>query len=147
MQPPIRKPGSEGERGAVLLEVVMALLLFVAAAAIISGGMNSSLNSVERMRLTTHAANLAVSVLSELQLGIRTLSNSGPDSFDPPFENWTWEIVSTPAEMDTEEPSPWTQVEVIIRRDDPPITFRLEQLIRPGPAVSGMGGAEQGATF
>ncbi len=130
------------ERGAVLLEVVLALILFVAAAAVITGGMHASLDSVDRMRLNTHAADLAISVISELQLGIRGLDLTGPEPFEPPYENWTWEIVITSDEVPVvgsglaiEEESPLTQVEVIIRHQDPPLTYRLSQLIRPG-AVS-----------
>ena len=49
---------------AVLLEVVLALVLFVAAAAVIASAINASLESVERQKLNLHAANLAVTVLS-----------------------------------------------------------------------------------
>jgi type II secretory pathway pseudopilin PulG len=139
--------GAKRVRGAVLLEVVLALLLFVAAAAVITGGIHASLTSVERMRLTTHAANLAVSVMSELQLGIRSTSLSGPESFDPPFENWTWELVAAPAELDMEETTPWTQVEVIIRHPDPALTFRVSQLIQPSPAAPAGGTASEEPLF
>jgi len=93
----------------VLLEVVLALLLFVGAAAVITGGMNASLTSVERMRLATHAANLAVSLISELQLGIRGIEMTGPEPFEAPYEDWTWELVATKAEYSLEEASPWTR--------------------------------------
>ena len=120
-------------RGAVLFEVVLALVLFAAAAAIISGGLNASLNSVERMRLNAHAGNLAVSVLSELQMGVRSLDMAGPESFEAPFEEWTWELAATaqPAEGDEEDPP--TLVEVIIRHEDPPVVYRLSQIIQPAP--------------
>ncbi len=86
-------------QGAVLLEVVLALGLFVAAAAVVSASLNASLESVDRLRLNLHAVNLAVSVLSELQLGTRAVeTGSGPQPFEPPFEQWGWEVFLTPLE-------------------------------------------------
>ena len=49
----------------MLLEVVLALVLFVGAATVLTSGLSSSLDSVERLRLNAHAADYAVSVLSE----------------------------------------------------------------------------------
>src|SRR5258708_5437317 len=79
------------EDGAVLLEVILALALFVAAAAILSSGLSSSLDAVERLRFNTHAADFAVTVLSELQLGTKTLSTMGPQAFNKPDDDWSWE--------------------------------------------------------
>lgn len=119
----------------MLMEVLLALLLFVGAAAVITGGLSASLTSVERLRLSTHAANLAITVLSELQLGLRTTDLAGPEPFEPPFEHWTWELVTTPASLDAEDDSPLTTIEVIIRHDEPPLTHRLCQLVRLGEPV------------
>src|SRR5258705_12328538 len=76
------------KRGAVLLEVVLALTLFAAAAAIIGAAIHSAINGVERQKLQTHATDLAISVLSEIQMGLRTVEAVGPESFDTPFERW-----------------------------------------------------------
>src|SRR5512141_793697 len=92
--------------GAVLLEVVLALVLFVGAAAVLTSGLSSSLDSLERLRLNTHAADLAVSVVSELQMGIKSLALSGPQPFPAPFEGWTWEALANALPNDTEETSP-----------------------------------------
>ncbi len=119
------------ERGTVLLEVVLALVLFAAAAAIISSGLNASLNSAERLRLNAHAANLAVSVVSELQMGIKTIGREGAQPFQAPFEGWTWEV-SSGATPDSESSSSGgiTKVEVIIRHNDPELVYRLSQSIQ-----------------
>ena|SRR2546428_4038715 len=129
------------QRGAVLLEVILALVLFVAAATVISAGINASLASVERMRLNTHAANLAVSVLSELQIGAKNLAVTGAQPFAPPFDGWTWEVLASPLDAQsagftasTRLPSAerslgLTKVEVIIRHDDPAMTYRLAQVL------------------
>jgi hypothetical protein len=116
--------------GAVLLEVVLALVLFVAAAAILSSGLSSSLDGIERLRLEAHAADLAVSVLSELQMGIRTLALSGPQPFETPREGWTWELVSTPVQAELEDTNAFKKIEVIIRHDEPALVYRLSQVLQ-----------------
>jgi type II secretory pathway pseudopilin PulG len=123
--------------GAVLLEVVLALVLFVGAAAILTSGLSSSLDSVERLRLNTHAADLAISVQSELQMGIKSLAASGPQPFEAPLESWTWEAVVTPVQTDTDEASPFKRVEVIIRHEDPPLVYRLSQILQIDSAQPG----------
>ena len=126
----LRPSRSRGCAGAVLLEVVLALVLFVAAATILTSGMSSSLDSLERLRLGTHAADLAVSVLSELQMGVKSLGLSGPQPFDPVLEGWTWELTSTPLQAESDQATPFKKIEVIIRHDDPALVYRLGQVLR-----------------
>jgi hypothetical protein len=124
------KEPPDPQGGAVLFEVVLALVLFAAAAAIIGGGFKAAIESLDRQRLQAHAADLAVSIMSELQMGLRSLADPGPQEFDEPFAEWTWEITSTTiGETDADAP---TQVEIIIRREEPPITLRLNGGIRVG---------------
>src|SRR5204863_6368831 len=87
----IPNPRKRACSAVVLLEVVLALVLFATAAAIIGAGLSTSIQSVERLRLNAHAANLAVSVLSELQMGTKGFGKRGPQQFEAPFEGWTWE--------------------------------------------------------
>jgi type II secretory pathway pseudopilin PulG len=131
---PARRRGRQN--GAVLLEVVLALVLFVAAAAILSSGLSSSLDSVDRLRLQAHAADMAVTIFSELQLGIKTLTLTGQQQFVPPIEGWTWEIVSTPADADSgsDDSIPFKNVEVIIRHESPALVYRLSQVLQIDPA-------------
>jgi type II secretory pathway pseudopilin PulG len=117
------------QAGAVLLEVVLALVLFVSAATVLTSGLSSSLDAVERLRLSTHAANLAVTVISELQLGTRTLAGNGPQPFETPFEQWTWEAVATPLQGEYDENKQFNTVEVIIRHAESPIVYRLSQVL------------------
>ena len=56
--------------GGVLLEVLMALALILGAASVITGGLQSAVDSVERMRNNLHGVNLAVSVISQIQMGV-----------------------------------------------------------------------------
>jgi type II secretory pathway pseudopilin PulG len=132
-----RARATANSQGAVLLEVILALVLFVAAATILTSGMSSSLESVERLRLNTHAADLAVSVLSELQLGIKTLEVGGAQPFETPYEAWTWEIIASPLQSTAEETSPFKRIEVVIRHDDPALVYRLSQVLRLDPNTPG----------
>lgn len=117
-------------RGSVLLEVILALALFVVAAAIVTSGMNASTDNLDRQRLNTHAANLGATVLAEIQLGIRSTSEAGEQPFAPPFELWTAELNVAPAETETGEASGLLRVEVIVRHKESTLVRRLAQVIR-----------------
>ena len=119
-------------RGSVLLEVVLAIVLFAAAAAIIGAGLKAAIDGAERLRLNTHAANLAVTVLSELQMGTRSLADAGPEAFGPPFEGWVWEIAAVPWGDEENRAAPMTSVEVIVRYEPMEFTHRLAQVIQVG---------------
>ena len=115
----------------VLLEVVLALVLIAGAAAVIGAGLSTSIDRVERLKLNAHAADLAVSVMSELQIGSKVISEDGPETFEAPFEAWTWEVqteVST--DQKVRDTGRTKKVEVIIRHEDPPVVHRLCQVIR-----------------
>lgn len=127
------RPHSQKKRrtyGAVLLEVILALVLFAAAAAIIGAGLHSAMSGVERQKLSAHAGNLAVSVLSEVQMGLRSAESAGPEPFDSPFDHWTWQVVLTPTETEEGEPGDLTLVEVIVRHDEPAQVQRLAQVLK-----------------
>ncbi len=135
-------------RGAILFEVILAVVLFAAAAVIISGGLNASMRSVDRLKLNAQAVNLGISVLSELQMGLSSPETAGPENFDPPFDEWTWEINSTPLQTESAEDTPANKVEIIIRHEEPPAVFRLAQILQPGdtapnatPGSTSAGGA------
>ena len=123
-------PDFRRRRGAVLVEVVLALALFVAAAAVISGGLSASMDSIERLRLNAHAADLAVSVLSEMQMGTLAMEGNAAQPFDPPFEDWTWEVQLAPVDDGAGEETRLTRVEAIIRHLQPPLVYRLTQVMR-----------------
>ena len=116
--------------GAVLLEVILALVLFAAAAVVIGAGMHSAIEGVTRQKLNLHAVNLAVSVLSEIQMGFRSVESLGPETFESPFDHWTWQLILTPTETDAAETSDLTRVEIIVRHDDPAVVHRLTQILK-----------------
>lgn len=146
---PMDRKISRGERGVVLMEVVVALVLFVAAAAILGTALSSSLDSVDRQRRELHASNLALSLLAELQLGARNTEGGGNIIFEPPFEQWTGEVVTKPVSTEGGEASSLTQVEVVIRHKQSATVARMAQVLdlsRPGrPALEGAAASQSGA--
>jgi hypothetical protein len=114
--------------GSVLLEVVLALALFVGAATIISAGINASFGSVDRLRLQSHALNLAVTVISEMQMQMRPIAPTGPEPFAPPFQEWTYKIEVAQSEGAIYSSESLRPVEVIIRHDHENVVQRLTQL-------------------
>lgn len=117
--------------GAALLEVLLALALFVAAAAVMTVALNASMASLGRQRLAMEAADLASSVLAEVQLGIRPLAAESKRPMDPPYQDWTWEVVVTPADAaGAGEPGGLALVEVVIRHQAEPVVRRLSQALR-----------------
>jgi type II secretory pathway pseudopilin PulG len=117
-------------RGTALLEAILALALFVTAAAIVTSGMSASTDNLDRQRRNTHAANLAATVLAEIQLGLRSTAEAGEQPFAAPFDQWTAELVVTPTETEIGEASGLLRVEVIIRHKESTLVRRLAQVIR-----------------
>jgi len=117
-------------RGSILLEVVLALALFVGAATVITAGINASLQAVERVRLQNHAANLAISLMSELQMHARPIAPIGPESFEKPFEGWLYRIALEQGEESIREAASLRPVEVIVWNPEEGVTHRLTQFFR-----------------
>ena len=136
-------------RGVALLEVVLALALFFGVAVVILGGLNTCLRSVRQVRLQATAADLAVTLLSEIELGVVSATDAGPTPYEEPLQDWTWEIVAMPVEgpLATMEIS---RVELIIRNTAEGYSHRLYQLLPEVPETSSVAssaaGPEGGAT-
>ena len=127
------------QSGAVLLEVVLALVLFVAAATVLSVAMNSSMEALQRQKRQLQAANLSISVFSELQLGIRPVSSAGPETFKAPFSGWTWQLALGATEDEVGQGTGLTRVEVVLQHVDSATTYRSFQIlstVRPQPTAS-----------
>lgn len=118
--------------GTVLLEVVLALVLFVAAAAIITSAINSALDSTERQRLHLHASNLAATALAEIQLGIRSIEQTAAADMEAPFTNWTCEVIIGSDGQELSLGSTLSLVEVVIRHKESELVYRQAQLLEPG---------------
>lgn len=132
---PVDQARREGElrqtRGAVLLEVLLALGLFVFTAAVVSSGLHAAVDRTLRLRAQTHALDLAVSVLSEVQMGIRPAQAAGPEAFEAPFAQWTWEVEAVPSTLGTEEVAGLQLVTVVVRGGEPATVQRLTGILAP----------------
>jgi hypothetical protein len=116
--------------GSVLLEVVLALALFVGAATVISSGLNASIQSAQRLRLENHAANLAISIMSEMQMHARPIAAIGPEPLPKPFQDWTYKIEVSQEEGNIADVDSLRPVEVIIRHSQENAVYRITQLFR-----------------
>lgn len=139
---------SVSARGAVLLEVLLALALFVAAAAVATSALNSGLESLERQKLGLHALNLASSAMAELQLGIRPMAPQSVEPMPAPDQEWMLELVLAPmesgasAEAETGPEAGSVVVEVVIRHATRPVVQRLAQVLKPVSAATATDGEE-----
>jgi len=116
----------------VLLEVVLALALFFGAALVVLAGLNSSLRTAQRVRLEAEAADLAVTLLSEIQMGLVPPDDDGPNEYEyEGLADWTWEIVTQPFEEGLIEVAlpEFLHVEIVIRHLPSGYTYRLAQLM------------------
>lgn len=110
----------------------MALALILGASAVITGGLQSSVDSVERMRNSIHGVNLAESVLSEIQMGIIEMESVESQEFEAPFESWSYDITSeemsdAAREVSEREVPTMYKVEVAIRDAKGEIIQRMTQ--------------------
>ncbi len=119
--PPVpgrRVRGQRRPRAMVLLEVVLAMMLFFGGALVILAGLSSSLSGIQRVQTEAQASDLAVTLLSEVQMGMVQLVSDGPSGYeDPALADWTWQIAVEPYEeqqLGLELPE-FQRVEVTIR--------------------------------
>jgi len=142
----------QAARGAVLLEVLLALMLFAVTAAIITSSMNASMDGLERLKRNTHAANLAATTFAELELGLRPADASGEQALEKPFDAWTCELSRVGAENESGEASDLTQIEVILRHKDSELVYRQMQWLKlpaakaatdETPLTAGTGGVSE----
>ena len=116
--------------GAVLFEVVLALVLFTFSVTIISSSFSTSMRSVDRMRMELDEANLAISTLAEIELGLKPMESAPPTEFEPPFEKWSWQVEVTEPSEDLDMGGGLSLVEVIIQSEEFGRETRLARMIR-----------------
>jgi len=104
--------------GAVLMEVIVALALLAGASGVILGAMSSCARGLETMKIEAHAADLAVTTLSQVQMGLLAPSDDEPVRFAAPLEDFTWQVTAQRLETPGDEP-PVELVQVIIRYQPP----------------------------
>lgn len=76
----------------VLLEVVAALAILVFAGAVVLGALHTAIRTAAELKREAVAADLAVTLLSRLELGIVPLQEQAAQPFEAPFEDWTWSV-------------------------------------------------------
>jgi type II secretory pathway pseudopilin PulG len=82
-----------------LLEVVLALALFFGMAVVLLSGLTACVHSTQQVRMSAQASDLAVSILSEVQMGYLPTIDAGPTAFGDPLADWTWEVAVTSVPM------------------------------------------------
>ncbi len=122
-------PGPTSQRAAVLLEVILALTLFVFAASIISTSLQTAVDRTQRLHAQAHSLDLAASVLAEIEIGIRPAQSAGPDHFEAPFAAWTWQIEASPYTFGGTDSAALQLVNVIVRQDSASAVQRLSRII------------------
>jgi len=133
-----RRPGAG--RGTILMEVVLALALFFVSGAIVFAGLSASFGAVDRLRMQAQAADLAVSLFSEIEMGEVEPVNDGPNAYEEEsLADWTWQVVATPMELSSLAAPPMRQVEVIVRNKDGRTICRLRRLVEE-PDEAGLSG-------
>ncbi len=113
----------------MLLEVLLALTLLAAGGAVILASLGSSARQTADLTRDAHGADLAVSILSQIQIGLIEPINDGPYPADPPHQDWTWEVLVEDVLMETEDDPEMLRVEVIVRHVYEDRTRRLVQNI------------------
>lgn len=114
-------------RAAALLEVLLALALFFGVAIGVMGGLGTSIKAVRDIRLEAEAADMAVTLLSEIELGIVAAEEDGPTEYEEPLEDWTWQVAVTPVTSVLTELI-LTRIEIIVRNVPEDYTYRLYRL-------------------
>lgn len=142
-----------GVRGGILLEVLFALALMLGASSVITGGLQASMDAVERMRNGMHGVNLAESLLSKIEMGLLDAESVEEESFSAPFESWSYDIeVEDLEEMslsssDREIPV-MQRVEVAIHNPEGKVVYRMSQLMMlPEEDEFSMGVDDEGGTL
>lgn len=115
-------------RAAVLLEIVFAITLLTAAAGTILSAFDASIHSLGRLRLQGQASDLAVTLLSQVQMGDLPAADDGPNQYEEPLEEWSWEIVAE----DLPEPiegAVMKKVRIIVSNTVEDYTYELAYLV------------------
>ena len=129
--------------GVALLEVVLGLALFFGVAVAVLAGLSTCVRSARDMRLQAQAADLAITLLSEMQLGAVEIEDAGPMGYeDEALEDWSWEVTVTPIVGNLTELE-LTRVEIVIRNTPHDYTHRLYHLLSESPVETEMAFGDQ----
>jgi len=122
--------------GVVLLEVVVAMSLFFAPAVVVLLGLQSSFQAARSLKFEAKAADLAVTLMSEIEMGLVPPEDAGPETYEEErLEGWTWEIVTEDIEtsIELDEPLPLTRVVVTIEHEPTRRAYTLYRIFSSEP--------------
>lgn len=128
---------SRTRRAAVLLEVVLAMSVFFLSATVVHSGLSSCLRAMVSMKRQVRGMNLAVTKLSEVQMGLVPMTTLPPTGFeeDPQLEGWQWEL-DVETWGDGAEAPLMNRLTVTITHEPSGMIYRLVELM-PDSAPSG----------
>ena len=130
----MRRPRSREQHGGALLEVVLALSVFAVSASVLYTAFSSCGNAVRTERLGNRAVDLAVTVMSNVHLGIVDQADDGPNDFGeeyPELEGWEWTVAVEDTE-DTLRTEPMERVTVTVGNPSENIYTRLVEIMPAG---------------
>ncbi len=127
MSPQQRSPIARLTRGSILLETLLSIVLFAAAAVFTLAALSNGLSSTDRTRTRTRAADAARSVIAQLEAGIVTDTEISKDRNARRDDGLLVEASTSVSSFPG-----LTLVEVVVREDggDDRVLFRLLQLVR-----------------
>lgn len=117
-----------------LLEVLLALALFTAATGTIVGVLISASRSVQRMETTAVCEDLAVTTLSEVRMGLIEPMDAGPELFEEPFGEYSWELTTAEGSLDVISAAAGTAVTVTVTHEPTGAIYTLSHMLADAPA-------------
>lgn len=129
------RPIDVRSRGALLLEVLIGLAIFVVTALFVLSGLSSSVAAVSHTDRLSMASDLLVTLDSEIQMGLHELVTTGPETYDTgdelrdeQLQGWTWEII-VEKPQDLPDIENLNYVEMIIRYEADNIIVRRGRML------------------
>ncbi len=126
-------------RGVALLEVVLSVGIFVGIASVVLLSFHACVRTANRLKLEAEAADLAVTFLSEVQMGLLEPIETPPEPLEGPNEEWTWELRAEPTDV-APDLVPLLRVEVVLFNEPHRFTYRLVHMMPDEATVAALGG-------
>jgi len=113
----------------VLLEVIFAIGLFAAAAGVVIGSFAASIKATRLLRVQAQAVDRAVTLLSEMQMGLVPPVDDGPTDYDEPEQDWSWQVVTSELDAESLDAPTMTQVQILITYKPEGFTYSLFHVV------------------
>jgi hypothetical protein len=115
------------------MEAVLALGLLLLATGTVVSGLTAGVQATERVEHDAHATDLAITVLSWIEMGLLPANAREPREFDRPFRDWTHEIeiesLSNSVALGGDVSNPLARVRVTVRHKKRDRELSLCQLV------------------